>query len=149
MNWEAIGAAGELVEAIAVVVTLAYLAVQIRTNTKTVRASNYGDLITSSNEFNSATIDPATASLWVKGLADYDGLSAEEQARFSGVASLMFNAALRAHHLHQKDLLSDEMWESLAHAVDALLENVGVRQWWKVNHHWYPVDFRELVSRKL
>jgi hypothetical protein len=39
MNWEAIGAVGETVGALAVLVTLVYLAVQIRQNTKAVRAA--------------------------------------------------------------------------------------------------------------
>ena len=41
MNWEAIGAIGEIVGAIAVVATLGYLATQIRQNTRSVRASAY------------------------------------------------------------------------------------------------------------
>jgi hypothetical protein len=39
MNWEALGAIGETVGAVAVVVTLGYLAVQIRRNTRWLRAS--------------------------------------------------------------------------------------------------------------
>ena len=39
MNWEAIGALGETVGALAVLVTLVYLAMQIRQNTKTVQAA--------------------------------------------------------------------------------------------------------------
>ena len=35
MNWEALGAVGEIVGALAVVVTLAYLALQVRTARKT------------------------------------------------------------------------------------------------------------------
>ena len=42
MNWEAIGAIGEIVGAVAVVATLAYLAVQLRHNTKNVQSSAYG-----------------------------------------------------------------------------------------------------------
>ena len=38
MNWEAIGAIGEVVGAAAVVVTLGYLAVQIRANTAALKA---------------------------------------------------------------------------------------------------------------
>jgi hypothetical protein len=38
MNWEALGAIGEIVGTVAVVVTLGYLAVQIRQNTRTMRA---------------------------------------------------------------------------------------------------------------
>lgn len=36
MNWEAIGASGEVVGAIAVILTLLYLAIQIRQNTRAV-----------------------------------------------------------------------------------------------------------------
>ena len=39
MNWEAAGAIGEIVGALAVFITLAYLAVQIRQNTGAVRAA--------------------------------------------------------------------------------------------------------------
>jgi len=41
MNWDAIGAVGEVVGAICVVLTLGYLAVQIRQNTRATRATTY------------------------------------------------------------------------------------------------------------
>ena len=41
MNWEAIGAIGETIGAIAVVLTLVYLSIQIRQNTRSVRAATY------------------------------------------------------------------------------------------------------------
>ena len=44
MNWEAIGAMSELIGATAVVVTLAYLAVQIRENSRAVRSSTRSDI---------------------------------------------------------------------------------------------------------
>ena len=59
------------------------------------------------------------------------------------LAMQLFNAANRAHHLHQENLLSDWMREEHAHGVVALLENPGVKQWWEVNHHWFTVGFRE------
>ena len=43
MNWEAVGAVGEVLGAIAVVLTLIYLAAQIRQNTSSTRASTYSD----------------------------------------------------------------------------------------------------------
>jgi len=133
---------GEAVGGIAVVISLVYLGYQIRSNTKTVRASNYNDLVSSSNEFNAAVIDTQTAAVWVKGLGDFRSLSEEDQTRFSGVISLLFNASQRAYHLHQKGLIDEEMWDSLAHTVDALLDNAGAQQWWEVNQHWFPVGFR-------
>ena len=40
MNWEAIGAIGEVVDAAGVISSLVYLAVQIRQNTKSVRRAS-------------------------------------------------------------------------------------------------------------
>ena len=39
MNWEAIGAVGEIVGAIAVIATLAYLAIQVRQGTNSVQGA--------------------------------------------------------------------------------------------------------------
>ena len=44
MNWEAIGAIGEILGAAGVIATLAYLAVQIRQNTKMARAATRQEL---------------------------------------------------------------------------------------------------------
>ncbi len=49
MNWEAIGAIGEILGAIAVVATLAYLAVQVRQNS---RATDVSTLSLALNAFN-------------------------------------------------------------------------------------------------
>ena len=41
MNWEALGAIGEIVGAVALVVTLGYLALQIRQNTQVLRSATH------------------------------------------------------------------------------------------------------------
>ncbi len=45
MNWDAIGAAGEVGGAIGVIITLVYLAVQIRQNTRAMRASSAREIL--------------------------------------------------------------------------------------------------------
>ena len=50
MNWEAIGAVGEVAGAIGVIATLTYLAVQIRLNTKAIRGATL-DSITEHQQF--------------------------------------------------------------------------------------------------
>ena len=54
MNWDAIGAIGETLGAIAVVVTLIYLAAQIRQNSRFVKAATYHSTMRARNEFNFA-----------------------------------------------------------------------------------------------
>ncbi len=45
MDWEALGAIGEMVGAIAVVATLGYLAIQLRQNTKSVHANTHQQIL--------------------------------------------------------------------------------------------------------
>jgi hypothetical protein len=58
MNWDAIGAAGEILGALAVVVSIGYLSIQIRSNTRATRASAGFDAMHSW----------ADSNLWIAGL---------------------------------------------------------------------------------
>ncbi len=136
---------GEFLGGIAVIASLIYLAGQIRMNTKTVRASNFGDLLTVNAEFASITTDPEVASLYLRGLDDFVGLNTVDQMRFNGLISLMFNAVYRAWNLHEQGLLDDNMREMQAHSMVVHLGNPGVSQWWEANQHWWPAEFREFV----
>jgi hypothetical protein len=58
MNWEAIGAIGEAVGAVAVVASLVYLAVQIRQNTKSVQAATFQSIAEGLADASYRLIDP-------------------------------------------------------------------------------------------
>ncbi len=136
---------GEFLGGIAVVVSLVYLAAQIRANTKTVRASNYSDLAAASGEFSRSMLDPEVASLYVRGLDDFVGLSSEDQWRFNCLASILVGPMHRAYDLHQRALIDDEMWEAQAHSWVVLNESRGFKQWWEINQHWFPASFRDFA----
>ena len=72
MDITPLAAWGEFIGGIAVVVSLVYLAGQIRQNTKTARVSNFGDMLLASDQYNAAISDPETASLYLRGLADLE-----------------------------------------------------------------------------
>jgi hypothetical protein len=79
MNWEAIGAIGEILGATAVAVTLAYLVVQLRQNTKAMKAqtrSSITDQILDIN--NSVLANPELLEARDKANSDLP-LTAEEQ----------------------------------------------------------------------
>ena len=82
MSLEDLGNIGEFVAAFTVIVTLGYLAVQIRQNTRSVRASMYQSLVESVVNFNTAfTQDSELARAYLEGLEDLDGLSEADRTR--------------------------------------------------------------------
>ena len=82
MNWEALGAIGEIVAAVAVVITIGYLAVQIRQNTDSLRAATIQDIVREGNVFvRDLALHPDLARVWRSGLDSLETLSSEERGR--------------------------------------------------------------------
>ncbi len=86
MNWEAIGAIGEILGAIAVLATLVYLAAQIRQNSRFVQAATYHSTSRARNEFNFAVATtPELSALLIRAGDKSTTLDAEEQQRFDAL----------------------------------------------------------------
>ena len=84
MNWDAIGAVGELLGALAVIVTLGYLAAQIRQNTRTVRSATAQAIQSAMNEAHAHLKQASTsARIYRLGLSDLSMLDEDEQVQFS------------------------------------------------------------------
>ena len=70
MNWDAVGAVGEIIGALAVLATLAFLAVQIRSNTNAIRSSSEYDIDRRWSDLNfEVGRDPSYTQLWSKILS--------------------------------------------------------------------------------
>ena len=82
MNWDAIGAFGEIIGAIAVVISLLYLATQIRQSNKLAVQESRKGYIDKVEAFHRLAIEnPSHAALRVKlAKTDYE-LTPEEEAR--------------------------------------------------------------------
>jgi hypothetical protein len=76
MNWEAIGAIGEIVGAIAVFVTLLYLGIQLRLNTRALKSSTFQEISASTAETMQVIAStPGMSELIVKSQAGIGALS--------------------------------------------------------------------------
>ena len=71
-----LGALGEFVAAIAVVITLIYLALQIRQNTRATHAASFHAITDSFNHVNvSLAQTPALTRIWLAGATERSSLS--------------------------------------------------------------------------
>ena len=75
MDWSAVGAIGEVFGAVAVVLSLIYVAAQVRQNTSALRSSATAGAIASIRDWNRDLIaDPALARIFRKGVEDMTAL---------------------------------------------------------------------------
>ena len=90
MNWDAIGAVGEIIGAIAVVVSLMYLAVQIRTSSKLAKAQMFQSAVAEQSRVaDGVTNDPENFEVWLKMYGD-------EKLTTPGVCTSKFHT-LKSH----------------------------------------------------
>lgn len=106
MNWEAIGAIGEVLGAIGVIATLGYLAAQIRHNTRSVRAASRLDIASGWRTHNRQLLDPAVNRAYQEGLRAYPDMPYEERNIFSNLiadAAVFFQGAFALYEESQLD----------------------------------------------
>ena len=83
MNWEAIGAVGETVGALAVLATLVYLAMQIRQNTKAVQAAAIDSANSQVSKIREVIFaDADVANMYRRGTEDPASLSEDDTIRY-------------------------------------------------------------------
>ena len=147
MNWEAIGAVGEAVGAIAVVVTLAYLAMQIRQNTDATRAASHHAVIEALNQGNLAQArDAELAQIWVSGLKDRGVLTEVERQRFDSLCLAYFHVfdslwySAKVGTAERNLLLSEEK------GFVYLMDSSGVYDWWEANPYAFSPEFRDYME---
>ena len=147
MNWEALGAIGEIVGAVVVVATLGYLAIQIRQNTHTVRVAAEASQQELGSDFRGHIIDNAeVASIYLRGLQDYDSLAEGDQVRFR---MLMFTAFMSYQYrfVHQShNLMDPELAERGDNILRYYLALPGIRQWWGTAQARFTPGFAKHVA---
>lgn len=122
MNWEAITALSQLVGSIAVVVSVLYLAIQLRSSTRVARVAAQDAAASALRDFTKPLMENAELGrLWRAGLENLDGLSPDDQARFFHAAHQFLKALETIHFHYAYGLLDAQLWsgwrELLRHYV--------------------------------
>jgi hypothetical protein len=147
VNWEAIGAVGEVVGALGVVITLAYLASQIRNQNRESRLSAVTELTTQWNGFLASFVEvPDLAEVWTKGIKDFSSLSESETVQFSSQCGRFMRLVSGLRDQHEQGRLDASAWEGIRRTLDDVTRYPGVKTWWPTRSHWYSDDFIAFVS---
>ena len=111
MNWEAIGVIAEVVAALAVVVTLAFLTIETRRNRIAIESGSLDTLAGGWNTLNALVIeDPETADIWAKGFSDPDSLTPTQRTRFFFIGQSYINHFMTVKKHYDAGTLPEEEW---------------------------------------
>jgi hypothetical protein len=146
VNWDAIGAVGEILGAGAVVATLLYLSVQIRQNSKSLSSSAFITLVENTNRVNSDLANHlGTQISYSKALNDPDACDPAEMATAFWVIRATANNLYLAWALKELDTAKTALWEAALETHLGVFRTRGGRRWFQKNGQAYGNGFFSTV----
>lgn len=147
MTIEVVYYLSQIIAVIAVVVSLAFVGLQIRHNTIATKAASHGAVSTALNEINRLFAENADVTkIWLSGMSDRQALSDEERWRFDAVARAYFHVCETM--FIQARLGAGDKGVMLAEesGIGAIMASRGVREWWAQNPFGFCPEFRSHID---
>jgi hypothetical protein len=150
MSLQDLGSLGEFIGSIAVVLSLLYLAVQIRQNTKTERTASRQTIL---DTFSAALWDlgasPERQRVLMAGLANFETLSDQDKVIFQLIMTRYTGNLYNGLLLRRADMLDEETFSIIADALMSTVVTRGGRQWWAVSRESASPTTRDYIDRRL
>ncbi|MDP3738735.1 MAG: hypothetical protein Q8R02_15175 [Hyphomonadaceae bacterium] len=151
MNWEAVSAISNILGAVAVVISLAYLAMQVRMNSnelqqnsRHIEASTYRETNTAFLDWFGLLADRDTASVWAKVLAGAP-LDETDKVRTNALLSILF---LSFENYFQQERLGGVSRKTFTlPTIAGLFAVPTISDWWDAQApRIFTPEFRETIE---
>lgn len=146
MTLSDLGDLGDFLGGVGVVATLAYLAIQIRSNTREVRSASLDAVSASHMEFQRAVWgDPVLNKLWFDGTSGVE-LPEDEGRRFLFMVITCARHWERAYRRARGGTLDSTSWSGVHKELASVFSFPGTREYWKRVQYMFPPDFVEFAE---
>jgi hypothetical protein len=151
-----LGLITEVGSAIAVVVSLVFVGLEVREtarqtelNTEAIRIAAYQDLISQISSINELVLEPEAAAAYAHLSSpdtDWGTLSDEEQARVTRIFFLLVRHADMAYYQFEKGLLPEDRLESALRPFTGSLQAPVHSQQWERWKGFFVPSFRDYID---
>jgi len=143
VNWEAISAIGQIVGAIAVVISLIYVAREIRSNAQAARLATIG---TTTQWARELAEHPHLLELYYRGIHDFDSLEGADLVGFSALMVQLFTIFEEVYYQQEEGRLDPRVWVKAEAVMRDINAYSGVQAWWRLRSHWFGDEFVKFVD---
>jgi hypothetical protein len=150
MSLEQLGLIANIVGAIAIVITLVYLAIQIKDNARSSRSAAVTDATTAMQAFyQELGSNPATSKLFLDAVTNPDSLSQQDQFQFVMLMHSCFLGFQRSFFLAREGTLDVALRDSIGTAMQAVNRSPGMHLYWRQRKAYFQPEFVEWVESLL
>ena len=154
MNLNDLANLGQIIGAVAVVISLFYVASQIRQNTNAVRSATAQTVHEHfAKSYHPVAADDELSQIVAKGLRDYGSLSEKERVRFIASFMAFLSYSQNAFLKWREGLLASPLWMGWQQVIMNLVGAPGGKAFWKDRAYMFGDEFRcyiesDLMKRK-
>lgn len=146
MNWDAIGAIGEILGALAVVATLGYLAIQIRQSTAVARSSTRQAIAEMSMASGSDVVrDRELAEIELRNMKG-EALGEVDRLRMFARAYTGMRHWENIHYQYLSGMLTEDEWRGFRANLKALMQWESRRRYWEHEKHYFSQKFQVEIA---
>ena len=146
MNWDAIGAVGEILGAGAVVLSLLYLGTQIRNQNREARAAAMHEIAEGFRDAQLPYIDPDFAQVHIRAIENFDELSDAERVQTIAAGQVLLRVWEEAYYQHADGRLDEHIWNSMVRQYSSYMSAAALKRVWALRRDFYDEGFQEYVD---
>lgn len=140
----------EIVGAVAVVVSLAYVGIQVNDGVGASRSASVNDAnVALQNWYLELGSDEQTSNLFYRGMMSEDALPNQEEFQFMMIFHGVFLAFQNSYWLSVEGTLDRELLDSLTAAILGVKDTPGLRRYWRQRRSYLNESFALYVDELL
>ena len=146
MNWDALGAIGELIGGVVVVFSLIYVGVQIKQSRALARATAQRDLYQSYQQYLYKISE--RPDLIRQGLHDFSSLSNSDAISFNMLMAPFINHLDQTIRMYKNGFETKDNVDLYGDICMSLLVTPGGRDWWEIQRHSFVIEGRNYIEER-
>ena len=137
----------EIIGVVVVVISIIYLAIQVKQNTRSMRIQTVHD-ISSSFKAAQASIahDKDLADVYHRGVFNYDQLEPLEQLRFNLLVTSIVRVLDELLFQHAEGAVDESMWRGYKTLLEDVFRYPGYQAIWNIRKQQYSKKFQQHID---
>lgn len=149
MNWDMVSV-GRMLGAVGVIVSIIYLAAQIRNQNKESQRAAINVLTSHGSDLNRTLVENRDlAALWLRALQSFDELDGTSKLRFSAHLGRLLRMADSLYLAVLDGILDKRLWRGYERTLAETVAYPGFQSWWATRKHWHTDEFCALTERHI
>jgi hypothetical protein len=146
---DAIGNIGDFLGGLGVVVTLIYLAIQVRQNTKSTKTQSYQAAVSAASDWSRQVgIDSESCKIILAGSIDQGALSDIERVQYNLIMVSVLRNCENIHYQYINGAIDESTWIGWANRTHSFLAPEGAQAWWQNQESAFSPEFRLFANER-